>query len=59
MAWEWRDETDRWLWGQCWLTLAVEALVLAAFGGGELFAVAIPKIYLFSFSSLWFSLYMQ
>ena len=31
---EWRDETDRWLLGQCWLPLAIGGLVLKSFGGG-------------------------
>ena len=44
MAREWTYETDRWLLGYCWLPLDVEALVLAAFGGGKLLAVAIPTI---------------
>ena len=33
MAPEWRDETDRWLLGYCWLPLAVGNLMLAALGG--------------------------
>ena len=42
MVQEWRDETDRWLWGYCWLHLAIGTLVLAAFEGGELLDIAIP-----------------
>ena len=43
-AQEWRDETDRWLLGYCWLPLDIGTLVLAAFGGGELLAIDIPTI---------------
>ena len=42
MAREWRYDTDRWLWGCCWLPLAVMDLVLADFGSGELLDVSIP-----------------
>ena len=40
---EWRDETYRWILGQCWLTLDVGTLVLSAFGSGEILAIYIPK----------------
>ena len=49
---EWRDETYRWIFGYCLLTLAVVTLVLAAFGGGELLDISIltlvPTIFLLS-----------
>ena len=41
MVREWRDETDRWILGYCWLTLAIGALVLVAFGGGEILDIDI------------------
>ena len=41
---EWRDETDMWLLGLCWLPLAIGTLVLAAFDGGELLDIAIPTL---------------
>ena len=44
MAREWIDETYRWFWGWCWLPLALGALVLTAFGGGELLDIAIPTL---------------
>ena len=44
VAQEWRDETDRWLLGYCWLPLTIGTLVLAAFGGGEILAIDIPTI---------------
>ena len=44
VAWEWRDETYRWILGQCWLPLDVMTLVLVAFGGRELLAIDITTI---------------
>ena len=44
MAREWRDETDRWILGYCWLPLATGTLVLAAIGGGELLDIDIPPL---------------
>ena len=44
VAWAWRDETDRWLLEYRWLPLAVRCLVLAAFGGGALLAIAITTL---------------
>ena len=44
MALEWRDETDRWILGYCWLPLAVGTLVLVSFGDGELLAIAITTL---------------
>ena len=41
MVREWRYETDRWILGYCWLPLAIGTLVLVAFDGGELLAIAI------------------
>ena len=49
MAREWIYETDRWLLGECWLPLDIGTLVLAAFGGGELLDIDIPKIVLLVF----------
>ena len=52
MAREWRDETDRWILGWCWLPLAIRTLVLTDFGGGELLDIAIttlvPLVFLLS-----------
>ena len=56
VALEWRYETGRWLLGSCWLPLAVGTLLLAAFGCGELLAIAIPKLVPLDFSSLWLAL---
>ena len=39
-----RDDTDRWLLGQCWIPLAIGTLVLTAFGGGELLDIDIPTL---------------
>ena len=44
VAREWRDETDRWLLRYWWMPLTIGDLVLAAFGGGELLAIAIPTL---------------
>ena len=44
MAREWRDETDRWILGECWIPLAIGTLVLAAFGGGKFLDIAISTL---------------
>ena len=44
MAPEWRDETNRWFLGYCWLPWAIGTLVLTAFGGEELLDIAIPTL---------------
>ena len=44
MSQEWRDETDRWILGYCWMPLGFGTLVLEDFGGGELLDVAIPTL---------------
>ena len=44
MAQEWRDDTDRLILGYCCLPLAIDTLVLAAFGSWKLLAVAIPTL---------------
>ena len=44
VAQEWRDDTDRWIMGKCWLPLTIGTLVLASFGSGGLLAIAITTL---------------
>ena len=44
VAQEWRYETNRWIFGQCWIIFSVGDLVLAVFGCGEVLPIAITTL---------------